>query len=144
MIYTVSNYTPICIYLPPHFVLRCSFLWFLDTIFASPSHTVDNTSEIEGAADDLVLHTRKILGSSSSDQNHTVFLQVVPFSGDVRHARLARRQLYSSDFPLPRVGLLGSCSEHLRADSFELRRHVEKGRSGFSRSPCIFSATGLI
>lgn len=39
------------------------------------------------------LYTGQILGSSSSDQHHTVLLQVVALSGDVGHYEFARRDL---------------------------------------------------
>ena len=70
--------------------------------------------------------TRKILSTTPSDEDHTVLLEIVPLSLDVRLQRLAVRQLDTRNFTFRRVGFLRFGDEYLGADALFLWRIVEK------------------
>ena len=70
--------------------------------------------------------TRKILSTTPSDKDHTVLLEIVPLSLDVRLQRLAVRQLDTRNFTFRRVGFLRFGDEYLGADALFLWRIVEK------------------
>lgn len=57
-----------------------------------------------------------------------MLLQIVSLSLNVRHERLARRKLHTSNFSLRRIGLLGLRNEYLGANSFALRRGSQERR----------------
>ena len=59
------------------------FFWSLRTIFGTCLSSVGNAGSIEGSSDDMISYTRKILDSSASDQNDTVFLEIMSDSRDV-------------------------------------------------------------
>jgi hypothetical protein len=113
----------------------------------------------------MVLNTRAILGSTSTDENHTVLLNIVTytllaqspieltidtrknptFTGNIRRHYLPTAQSYSCSLPLTGVGLLGLRDTRLQADALHLRSTDERGGARAARSlRYTASATDLV
>lgn len=113
----------------------------------------------------MVFNTRAILGSTSTDENHTVLLNIVAytllakspieltidtrknptFTGNISRHYLPAAQPYSCSLPLTRVGLLGLRDTRLQADALHLGSTDERGRSRATRSlRYSASATNLV
>lgn len=75
-------------------------LWFLGTVLGSRGGSICNTGQIHSTSDQMVLHTRQILGSAASDINDRVFLAVVSDTWDVCRHHLAVGQSHSCSFSL--------------------------------------------
>jgi hypothetical protein len=75
-------------------------------------------------------YTRQILGTTASDQDHTMFLQIMAFTLDVGHEGFARGQLDPCHFTLGRVGFLGFGDDEPGHDTLSLGGGLEQGRFG--------------
>jgi len=113
-------------------------LRFLDSIFTSCLHATDDTAKVDCPTNDFVPHTRQILSTTTTHQDHAVFLQVMAFSLNVRHDRVSIGQLDSSDLALGRVRLLGFHDKNLGTDTLFLGTDVEK------RGLCWVEFLGLL
>jgi len=113
--------------------LQSVSLRFLCSILGTARDPVAHATEIHGTSDQVVLHTRTILRSASSDQHHRMLLYVVPFSRNVCRNDRPTAQSYSSNFPLSRVWLLRLCSSHAQAHAFHLRSVDERRRHRSAR-----------
>ena len=60
-----------------------SGLGSLGTVLGTGLLTVLDALRVEGAANDVVTHTRQVPHTAATDQNHGVFLKVVAFTADV-------------------------------------------------------------
>src|SRR3546814_4741389 len=88
----------------------------------------DLTRGVEGAADDLVSHTRQVLHTTAAHEHDRVLLEVVALTGDVGRDLLAARQAHAGDLAEGGVRLLRGVGEHARAHAATLRRALEGGR----------------
>ena len=77
----------------------------------------------------MISHTRTILRSAATDENHTVLRDVVALAGDVGRDDLAGRKTDTSSLALARVGLLGTLDADLDAHALE-RGRPDRGQSG--------------
>ena len=89
-----------------------------------------DTSKVQSPSDHLVPHTRQILRPPTSNQHHTVFLQIMPFSRYIRNRRLARRELDSAYFSDGRIGLFGLGGVDFGNDAFLLEAVLKQERGG--------------
>lgn len=71
-------------------------------------------------------NTRQILRTTTTHKNHTMLLQIVSLSLNVRHGLLASGKLYTSHLPLRRVGFLGLHNEDLGYNALALRTILEQ------------------
>ena len=55
----------------------------LGAILGASLHTTRNTLSVEGAANDVVTNTGKVLDTAAADHNNAMLLKVVTFSWDV-------------------------------------------------------------
>src|SRR3546814_4458798 len=92
------------------------------------SLAVLHTRGVEGAADDLVSHTRQVLHTTAAHEHDRVLLEVVALTGDVGRDLLAARQAHAGDLAEGGVRLLRGVGEHARAHAATLRRALEGGR----------------
>lgn len=69
----------------------------------------------------MIPHTRTILTSSASHQNHTVLLNVVALTRDIRRDMSAGTQAHTRRLSLAGVGFLGSLDTNFEADALLLR-----------------------
>jgi len=60
--------------------------------------TTIDAAGIESPANDVVSNSRKVLDSTPPDQDNGVFLEIMPFAGNVRCDFNAIRQSDASDF----------------------------------------------
>jgi len=70
---------------PKRIKLFTSFLllWALCSVLGTALSAVCYASGIKRTADDVITNTRKVLYTTSTNQDNTMLLQVVSFSGDV-------------------------------------------------------------
>lgn len=72
--------------------------------------------------------TWQILCTTTPHQHDAVFLQVMSLSLNICHDCVAICELHTGDFPLRRVGFLGSHDEYLGANALLLRTVVKERR----------------
>src|SRR6185312_16678133 len=72
---------------------------------------------VEGAADSVVTHARKVLDATTADEDNRVLLQVVAFAADIAGHLIAVREAYAADLPESRVRLLRRRRVDARADT---------------------------
>jgi hypothetical protein len=77
------------------------------------------------------LVTGQILCPPSSDQNHTVFLQVVTLSWNIRLDDFPIAYSYPACFSLRRVGFLGFLDQGFQDDRFLLKTALQDWRARF-------------
>src|SRR5436190_23731347 len=82
---------------------------------------VRDAGGVEGAADDLVAHARKILDPAPANEDDRVLLQVVALARDVGGDLHAVGQTHARDLAKSRVGLLRGRGVDTRADAAPLR-----------------------
>src|SRR4051812_1241054 len=82
---------------------------------------VRDAGGVEGAAHDLVAHTREILDAATANEHHRVLLQVVALARDVGGDFHAVGQTHTSDLAKRRVRLLRGGGVDARANSTPLR-----------------------
>src|SRR5665213_59165 len=75
---------------------------------------------VQGAADDLVPDTRKVLHTTATDQDDRVLLEVVSLAGDVGRDLEAAGEAHTGDLPQGRVRLLGGVGVHAGAHATAL------------------------
>lgn len=123
-------------------------LWLfglLDTVFTARLCTTSDSTKVQGTTYEFVTHTWQILRPSTSDQNHTMLLEIVALALDVGHEGFTRRQLDPRDLSLGRVGFLGRLDEQTGDDALLLWAGLEQGRAdvcGLLRG--AFGAHGLV
>src|SRR4051794_39195771 len=94
----------------------------LDAVLRPRLLAVGHTSGVEGSADDLVAHARKVLDAPAAHEHHGVLLQVVALAGDVGGDLHPVGQAHTGDLAKRRVRLLRRGRIHARADTAALRR----------------------
>lgn len=77
----------------------------------------------------MIPHTGTILTTSTSDEHHTVLLNVVALSGDIRRDLSTGAQTHTRRLTLAGIGLLGPRNAHLEAHALLLRT-LRVGQSG--------------
>src|SRR3954465_3785849 len=82
---------------------------------------VRDAGGVEGAADDLVTHARKILDPAPANEDDRVLLQVVALARDVGGDLHAVGQTHAGDLAKRRVRLLRRGRVDARADTTPLR-----------------------
>src|SRR5699024_2452916 len=87
-----------------------------------------DTLGVEGAADDLVAHTRQVLHTTAADQDHRVLLEVVPLARDVGGDLDRGGEAHTSDLPKRGVRLLRRGRVDAGADTAALGAALERGR----------------
>lgn len=78
------------------------------------------THQIHSTSDQMIPHTRTILTSSPSHQNHRVLLHIMPLSRNIARNHSPCTQTYSRCFSFCRIGFLGLCDSDFEADSLQL------------------------
>jgi len=93
-----------------------------------------NTHQIHSPPDQMIPHTRTILTPSSSDQDYTMLLYIMPFPWYVCCNHPSSTQSYSGRFPLGRIGFLGFGDPNFQTYTFELRciNIAESGGNSFA------------
>src|SRR4051812_16138322 len=94
----------------------------LDAVLRPRLLAVGDTCGVEGSADDLVAHARKVLDSTATHEHDGVLLQVVALAGDVGRDFHPVRQPDAGDLAKRRVRLLRRGRVDARADTAALRR----------------------
>ena len=83
--------------------MLCWFLLFLcslgslSAVLGASLHTTVNALCIEGAANDVVTDTGKVLDTAAADHNNAMLLKVVADAGDIRGDFVAVSQTYTGD-----------------------------------------------
>src|SRR6476620_8814726 len=90
--------------------------------------TVLHTLGIEGATDDLVTDTRKVLNTTTANEHNGVLLQVVAYTGDVSGNFNATVEAHTCDLTQSRVRLLRGGRVNAGANTAAHRAAVQ-GRS---------------
>ena len=93
----------------------------LGAIFVAALPAVGNTLSIQGAAHNVVTHTREVFHPTTANQHHTVLLQVVPLTADIRRDFKAIGKADTRHFAQSRVRLFGRRGVHTSAHSALLR-----------------------
>src|SRR5437867_3833064 len=73
--------------------------WTLGTVFRTALTTILDALSIEGAADDVITHSREVLDPATADQYHRMLLQVVTLAGDVARNLVAVGEADPRDLP---------------------------------------------
>jgi len=60
-----------------------SAFWPFGAVLGTALATVFNTRGVEGAANDVILHTWKVLYTTTANENDRVLLEVVTFAWDI-------------------------------------------------------------
>ena len=97
---------------------------FLGAVLAAALLAVVDTLKVEGAADDMVAHTRKVFDAAAADQHDGVFLQVVAFAADVSPDFVAIGQADAGNLTKSRVRLLRGLGGDLDTDTALKRRRL--------------------
>src|SRR5699024_2634086 len=100
----------------------------LGSVAAAGLLTALDSLGVEGAADDLVTHTREVLHTTAADEHDRVLLQVVALTGDVRGDLDLARELHTGALAECGVRLLGSGRVHTGAHAAPLRAAPEGRR----------------
>ena len=66
------------------FLTDCGFLRPFGAVLGAALGAIGHSRRIHNASDDVIPNARKILYPAASDQNDRVFLQIVPFPGNIR------------------------------------------------------------
>src|SRR5438093_526260 len=90
---------------------------------------------IQGAADDVVAHSRQVLHAASADEHDGVLLEVVTHSGDVGRDFDAVRQTHARHLPQGGVRFLRSGREDADTDAPLLGTGAERGALGATPHP---------
>src|SRR3954468_18599951 len=102
--------------------LRGMQLLGLDAVLRPRLLAVGDTCGVEGSADDLVAHARKVLDAPAAHEHHGVLLQVVALARDVGGDLHPVGQAHTGDLAKRRVRLLRSGRVDARADTPALWR----------------------
>src|SRR4051812_13551960 len=102
--------------------LRGMQLLGLDAVLRPRLLAVGDTCGVEGSADDLVAHARKVLDSSAAHEHDGVLLKVVALAGDVGGDLHPVGQADAGDLAKRRVRLLRGGRVDARADTAALGR----------------------
>src|SRR3954468_9638727 len=89
--------------------LRGMQLLGLDAVLRPRLLAVGDTCGVEGSADDLVAHARKVLDATATHEHHRVLLEVVALARDVGRDFHAVRKPDAGDLAKRRVRLLRRC-----------------------------------
>jgi len=76
------------------------------------------TAKVQGTTHKCVAHTWYILHTAASHKDHTVFLEIMSFTRNIRRHCTAIRQPYTRHFSNRRVWLLRLRRENFRTDAF--------------------------
>ena len=79
----------------------------LGSVFGAALTAIFHTRGVEGAANDVIADTGKILNPAPTNHDYGVFLQVVANTGNVGRDLKTRGEANPRHFPKGRVGLLG-------------------------------------
>jgi|GEM_PF-2221202 len=102
-----------------------SLLRALHAVLRSALTTSIDAEAIEGAADDVVSHTRKVTNSTTANEHDGVFLKVMSFATDVCRNFFAIGESNTSHLAKRRVGLLRSDGSNLKTNTASLRTGVK-------------------
>src|SRR4051794_16915553 len=105
-----------------------SALLLLGAVAAASLLTVLDALGVEGAADDLVADTGKVLHPAAADEHDRVLLEVVAHARDVSGDLDATRQAHAGDLAESGVRLLRGGGVDARADAAALRRSLQGRR----------------
>lgn len=98
-----------------------------------------NTYQIHGTTNKVILHTRTILGTTTTNLHNTVLLDIVTLTGDNSCNDLAGTQTNTSSLALTRVRLLGLGNTSLQTHTLQ-RRVVFQGRGPTAASALTLTA----
>src|SRR6185295_4754311 len=101
--------------------MALSLLRPLGAVLRPALATVLDALSVEGAADDVVAHARKVLDATAADHDHRVLLQVMTLARDVGHDLVAVGQPHLGDLAKRRVRLLRGRGVDAGADAALLR-----------------------
>ena len=91
------------------------------TVLGASLHTTRNTLSVEGAANDVVTNTGKVLDTAAADHNNAMLLKVVADTGNVSGDFVTVGQTHTSDLTQCGVRLLGGGGTNCGADASLLR-----------------------
>ena len=97
-----------------------------------------NAEAVEGTTDDVVTDTGKVADTTTLDQNHRVFLEVMTFTADVGGHFLTVGQTNTGDLTQSGVRLLGCTGSHLQTDTATLGASTQ--RLGFALLLLVFAS----
>src|SRR5688572_7031498 len=107
--------------------LRGTSALLLRAVTAAGLLAILHTRGVEGAADDLVTHTGKVLHTTATHEHDGVLLEVVALTGDVGGDLHAAGQPHAGHLAQRRVRLLGGGRVHAGAHTPALRGTLEGG-----------------
>jgi hypothetical protein len=100
-------------------------------VLRAPPLAVFYTQGILGPADNMITDTGKILDTAAPNQNHRVFLEVMPDAGNIGGYFSPMRETHTGDRPEGRFRLLGGHGHDTGTYSPLLRTGLEGRRLGF-------------
>jgi len=103
----------------------------LGTVATAGLFAVGDTESIENAADDLVSHTWKVANTATANEDDGVFLEVVPFTGNVGGDFFSIGEPNTGHLSECRVWFFGSHRFDLQTNATFLRTALENGGFGF-------------
>ena len=106
--------------------------------------TVLDALRVEGAANDVVTHTRQVLHTAATDQNHGVFLKVVAFTADVGDDFETVREAHLGNLTESGVRLLRRRGVDARANATLLRAVLQSGALALVMSELAGLANKLV
>ena len=101
-------------------LLLCS-LGSLRAILGASLHTTRDALSVEGAANDVVTNTGKVLDTAAADHNNAMLLKIVADTGNVSGDFVTVGQTHTSDLTQCGVRLLGGGGTNCGADASLLR-----------------------
>lgn len=99
------------------------------------------TYQITSTTNQVVLHTRTILGTTATNMHHTVLLDVVALTGDNSCNDLAGTQTNTSNLTLAGVGLLGLGHTSLQTNTLQRRVVLQGWGSSAARALALAAAS---
>ena len=106
-------------------------LWPFGTVLGTALFAICNPQRIEGASNDMVSHTGKVLYTAPANEHNGVLLQIVPNARDIGGNFYTVCQADTGDFAQGRIRFLGRRRIHANTNSALLGATLKGGSAGF-------------
>lgn len=106
-------------------------LWPFSAVFGTALLAISNPQRIEGASNDVVSDTWKVLYTAAANEHNGVFLQIVPDPRDIGGDFYTVCEANTGDFTQGRIGFLWRHGIYANANSPFLRTALKGWGAGF-------------